>query len=82
LAPTAGGATTARDQEDRKAAMKPRVIIGTSGSPDYLRDETGDRRFWTVRPEVSPEQSNEDELPATLRALIDEKDALIRLTPK
>jgi hypothetical protein len=25
------------------------VIIGTSGSHDYLKDPTGDRRYWPVR---------------------------------
>lgn len=24
------------------------VVIGTSGSPDYLNDTTGDRRFWPL----------------------------------
>lgn len=28
---------------------KPLVVIGTSGSHDYLNDTTGDRRFWPVR---------------------------------
>ena len=27
---------------------RPRVIIGTSGSTDYLKDTTGDRRYWPV----------------------------------
>lgn len=27
---------------------RPFVVIGTSGSPDYLRDTTGDQRFWPV----------------------------------
>jgi Virulence-associated protein E len=31
--------------------MRPLVIIGTSGSADYLHDETAGRRFWLVRAE-------------------------------
>ena len=31
----------------------PLVIIGTSGSTDYLHD-TGDRRFWPVRSDLLP----------------------------
>jgi hypothetical protein len=27
---------------------RPFVIIGTSGSTDYLKDTTGDRRYWPV----------------------------------
>lgn len=30
-----------------RISQKPLVVIGTSGSQDYLRD-TGDRRFWPV----------------------------------
>jgi len=29
---------------------RPFVIIGTSGSTDYLKDTTGDRRYWPVSP--------------------------------
>jgi hypothetical protein len=32
--------------EDKKAL----VVIGTSGSTDYLRDATGNQRFWLVKP--------------------------------
>lgn len=28
---------------------KPFVVIGTSGSHDYLKDATGDRRYWPVQ---------------------------------
>lgn len=30
------------------------VIVGTSGSTDYLRDETAGQRFWSVAPGPSP----------------------------
>lgn len=29
-------------------AKRPLVVIGTSGSTDYLMDSTGGRRFWPV----------------------------------
>lgn len=29
-------------------AKKPLVVIGTSGSHDYLKDSTGNKRFWPV----------------------------------
>jgi hypothetical protein len=29
------------------------IIIGTSGSLDYLNDSTANQRFWRVAPEVS-----------------------------
>ncbi len=29
-------------------AKRPFVVIGTSGSHDYLKDGTGDRRYWRV----------------------------------
>ncbi len=32
--------------EDRKLL----AVVGTSGSTDYLRDATGDQRFWPVVP--------------------------------
>jgi len=31
------------------AAKRPLVVIGTSGSHDYLKDTTGEKRFWPVR---------------------------------
>jgi hypothetical protein len=35
------------------------VIIGTSGSTDYLRDATGDQRFWPVRSDALPRDPGE-----------------------
>lgn len=32
---------------------KPLIVVGMSGSIDYLKDETGDRRFWSMS--ASPE---------------------------
>jgi predicted P-loop ATPase len=47
------------------SSRKSLVIIGTSGSTDYLKDTTGDRRYWPVTP------------PDGAAASIDEADASI-----
>ena len=50
----AGGPFTYERLADEVGAVtdrvgKPFVIIGTSGSHDYLKDGTGDRRYWPIR---------------------------------
>lgn len=52
--------------------MKPFVVIGTSGSPDYLNDKTGSRRFWPVSSTKVP-PSDGDKMLAALRALAKER---------
>jgi predicted P-loop ATPase len=48
------------------------VLIGTSGSPDYLNDTTGDRRYWTVPvPVVEASSIDNDVHAAIVKALID-----------
>lgn len=56
-------------------SRKPLVIVGTSGSHDYLNDATGKRRFWPVRApsSIGPVEA----LSPKDRALLDE---LIGLT--
>src|SRR5271154_3452198 len=49
----ARGPAAAHDPKDRRPAMtadakRPLVVIGTSGSHDYLKDGTGDRRYWLL----------------------------------
>jgi len=34
--------------ESKIEGKRPWVIIGTSGSTDYLKDTTGDRCYWSV----------------------------------
>ena len=47
---------------DKIEGKRPLVIIGTSGSTDYLNDTTGDRRYWPVSssPVDTPPPSAED----------------------
>ena len=47
---------------DKLGGKRPLVIIGTTGSTDYLKDTTGDRRYWPVVPSSvdAPPLSAED----------------------
>ena len=47
---------------DKIESKRPLVIIGTSGSTDYLKDTTGNRRYWPVAspPADMPPLSAED----------------------
>ncbi len=47
---------------------RPFVMIGTSGSHDYLRDTSGDRRYWGVR---EPSTVSGKPLSLEARSLID-----------
>jgi len=52
-------------------AKRPLVVIGTSGSHDYLKDGTGDRRYWLVGdPAPGPAAPISPEDRARLDALI------------
>jgi len=46
------------------------VIVGTSGSTDYLKDTTGDRRYWPVVVPTAPTAPLSQEAHARLDALI------------
>jgi predicted P-loop ATPase len=48
------------------SSKRPMVIIGTSGSHDYLRDPNGEKRFWPVHVDAS---NGRDLSPAEQRAL-------------
>lgn len=50
---------------------RPFVVIGTSGSTDYLKDATDDRRFWPVRVEPSTGPLSQED-----RAIVDRLVAL------
>lgn len=52
----------------------PRVLIGTSGSTDYLNDTTGDRRYWLPVADASP--IDNDAHAAIVKELVEMCDGL------
>lgn len=43
-------------------AKRPLVVIGTSGSTDYLHDKTRDRRFWPVSATSAAQPSDDSDV--------------------
>lgn len=79
MGPTEG---TSRLREAVLAASrrgKPLVIIGTSGSSDYLRGANDDRRFWPVKVQLGQPSGNErsrGDLPSTEAARRDDDEEM------